>query len=270
MRSHSYALLAVLLSLSAALAPAPAATPSLQGLGAGGVASAVSPDGSVVVGTAGSATGPEAFRWTAATGMVGLGDLSVDVYESRASGVSGDGSIVVGYSYSTPGLQAFRWTTGSGMLGMGAPFLPSGQTNSLATGISRDGSTIVGAGGGGEAFRWTEASGAVSLLGPYAISEAWGVSGDGSVVVGFGGGGAFEAFRWTATSGVVSLGHVPGGLIDRRAYGVSDDGSTVVGFDLTFLGGDDWLPQAFRWAAASGMVGLATSPVAASRAAPTA
>ena len=35
----------------------------------------VSADGSTVVGYASSAIGPEAFRWTAAAGMVGLGDF---------------------------------------------------------------------------------------------------------------------------------------------------------------------------------------------------
>ena len=54
--------------------------PSFQGLGylpgytASG-ATSVSADGSVVVGTASTAGAVEAFRWTAADGMVGLGDF---------------------------------------------------------------------------------------------------------------------------------------------------------------------------------------------------
>ncbi len=35
----------------------------------------LSADGSVVVGVSNSASGTEAFRWTAGGGMVGLGDL---------------------------------------------------------------------------------------------------------------------------------------------------------------------------------------------------
>ena len=60
----------------------PAQAASFQGLGdlPGGVfsssAGGVSADGSVVVGSGTSANGYEAFRWTQATGMVGLGDLS--------------------------------------------------------------------------------------------------------------------------------------------------------------------------------------------------
>ena len=51
----------------------------LGSLPSGGIfysdAADVSADGSVVVGGSFSASGREAFRWTASTGMVGLGDL---------------------------------------------------------------------------------------------------------------------------------------------------------------------------------------------------
>ena len=54
---------------------------AFQGLGdlPGGpfnsVPTSLSADGAVVVGTSNSAKGPQAFRWTAANGMLGLGDL---------------------------------------------------------------------------------------------------------------------------------------------------------------------------------------------------
>jgi uncharacterized membrane protein len=69
--------------------------------------SGVSADGSVVVGTGGDYWwwGPsEAFRWTAGSGMVGLG-------EELAMDVSWDGSVVIGCCYSG---QAFRWTSAGG------------------------------------------------------------------------------------------------------------------------------------------------------------
>src|ERR1022692_3539255 len=60
-----------------------------------------------------------------------------------------------------------------------------------------------------------------------------GVSGDGSVVVGisgfepYEGGDTYRAFRWTAGSGMVSLGYLPGGYNDSLT--TSGDGSVIVG-----------------------------------------
>src|SRR5262249_11347082 len=85
------------------LAPSVGAQPaSFRGLGhiansdrLGSTASALSADGSAVVGTAWySPDLTMAFRWTAATGLTGLGFPPGGV-ESWASAVSADGSIVV-------------------------------------------------------------------------------------------------------------------------------------------------------------------------------
>jgi probable HAF family extracellular repeat protein len=61
-------------------------------------------------------------------------------------------------------------------------------------------------------------------------SEAFGVSADGSVVVGwaYNAAGQTRAFRWTASGGMQDLGTLPGGSLSV-AYGVSADGSVVVG-----------------------------------------
>src|SRR5438874_13395780 len=82
-------------------------------------ATGVSVDGKVVVGASSSASGYQAFRWTATTGMVPLGDLPGGSFDSGANGVSGDGWIVVGGSSSSTGYQAFRWTATNGMVGLG-------------------------------------------------------------------------------------------------------------------------------------------------------
>src|SRR5262245_21824195 len=61
-------------------------------------AQGVSADGKTVVGYSNNSQGyPEAFRWTAATGMQGLGTLPGGLF-SRASAVSADGSTIVGQS----------------------------------------------------------------------------------------------------------------------------------------------------------------------------
>jgi len=49
-------------------------------------------------------SGGEAFRWTSATGMVGLGDLPGDKTSSTGESVSADGNVVVGWSWSTSGI----------------------------------------------------------------------------------------------------------------------------------------------------------------------
>src|ERR1019366_5009485 len=178
----------------------------------------------------------EAFRWTAGSGMVGLGHLP-GTTDSSVAGVSADGSVVVGTSYTASSSQAFRWTAGFGVVGLG--HLP-GSTNNSVAGVSADGSVVVGtssSGSGSQAFRWTAGTGMVGLgyLPGGTNSSAAAVSADGSVVVGTSSSGV-QAFRWTAGSGMVGLG---GG----SATAVSGDGSIVVG-------------PGFRWTAGSGMQSL--------------
>lgn len=222
---------APVVGLFAALGPvgsAPAQTfqglDDLPGIVFRSEATGVSADGSVVVGVGSSgdpvlfSTRLEAFRWTAVGGMVALGDLPGGKFSSRANGVSADGSVVVGNSISGPGREAFRWTATEGMVGLG---------------------DLPGGGVGGIFFR----------------SDAFGVSADGLVVVGFGTSDlGREAFRWTDGGGMVALGDLPKGFgsLQSIAHGVSGDGSVVVGCGRCF--GDDH--EGFRWTADGGMVGL--------------
>ncbi len=171
----------------------------------------------------------------------------------RAAGIAGDGSVVVGVSQTT-GNRAFRWTSADGMQDLG--LLPSG-TFSDATGISSDGSTIVGFAdipAGYRSFVWTSGGGMVNLgtLAGGSYSSARDVSADGSVVIGYSDSASgSRAYRWTSGGSMEDLGVLTGGT-RSEGNAVSDDGSVVAGYS-TVTGGDE---HAFRWTSGGGMVDL--------------
>jgi len=208
------------------------------------VANAASSDGSVIVGEARSSTGEVAFRWTSATGMSGFGS------RSSANDVSADGSVVVGWKEGLSNFEAFRWTEGTGMVGLGTV---NGAVQSLAEAVSADGQTVVGR-TDTEGFRWTAATGMSGLgdLGgslPYPVSEAYGISANGSVIVG-GARNAIdsdEAFRWNEIGGMEGLGILPGQDFNAAAD-ASADGSIIVGLPGNFTGG-----EASIWDESSGL-----------------
>lgn len=119
----------------------------------GSAARAISADGSVIVGGSESAAGyMEAFRWTRATGMVGLGYLPGG-FSSYANAVSADGAVVVGGGNSSSGPKtAFVWTKNKGMQPLADVLAAKGAKNVAgwtleeATGISADGKTVIGVG----------------------------------------------------------------------------------------------------------------------------
>jgi probable HAF family extracellular repeat protein len=192
------------------------------------VATAISDDGAVVVGRShvSNPGGPgkvnEAFIWEAGV-MTGLGFLADDGndYESEALAISGDGFVVVGRAKNTdPNKssksvdEAFIWEAGV-MTGLGFLQDNTFKVRSEATGVSYDGSTVVGTSNVDhpdtpqssveQAFIWVD--GVMTGLGfltgspgPYQ-SVATGVSADGSVVVGESKvDGILQPFLWTAES----------------------------------------------------------------------
>jgi uncharacterized protein with beta-barrel porin domain len=261
-----------LVALAASASPGHAQ--SFQGLGFIGTpgvslsssAAGISADGSVVVGTTGSGLAFQAYRWTAATGMVGLGAGGPGSVSSDGSDVSADGSVLSGTAFT--GSQAARWTAATGFQRLD----PVG-TFSQAYGISADGNVIVGftnglASASGEAFRWTAATGVVGLgfLPGNAASRALGASADGSVIVGDssllapGDGRSMRAFRWTQPTGMTGLGVLSGDNVST-ATAVTGDGSTIFGTSFLVNGSGPLVSgQAFRWTQATGMVGLGVLP----------
>jgi len=176
----------------------------IESLGLGGAWGA-SADGTVVVGWNGS---EEAMRWTAAGGMEGLGHLP-GALTGVATDVSADGSVVVGrevYHFDDPSgkrREAFRWTAVTGMVGLGH-LGDWFQHYSEATGVSADGSVVVGNNWGGsgandKAILWDAANGMryvrpvlqirydlFTALQNWRFEEAVDVSDDGSTIAGSG------------------------------------------------------------------------------------
>ncbi len=109
------------------------------------VALGISGNGGIVVGESNGNNGQQGFRWTAATGLLGLEDLPGGSMESYATAISFDGGTIAGRGRSAYGREATLW------LGAAAPYLakslgdlPGGSVESGATRVSADGRYIVG------------------------------------------------------------------------------------------------------------------------------
>jgi probable HAF family extracellular repeat protein len=161
----------------------------------------VSANGSVIVGAQSHQAGHrEAFRWTAESGMIGLGFLPGHT-TSSAYAVSADGSVVVGCSSNFATITAFRWTEETGMVALGR--LEEMNEDSMAYAISSDGAIVVGCLSdhrGQDAVVWDSEHGirrVRELLPPefdkfegaerrWRLNMATAVSADGNVVAGVG------------------------------------------------------------------------------------
>lgn len=189
-----------------------------------------------------------------------------DVYPYGSGGpVSADGRFVVGgFLPSGNPEHVFRWSADGGFEDLGAV---AAFTYVEPGAVSDDGSVVVGYAAGSvpdAAFRWTEAGG-IELIAnglhpdPSAITRAYDVSADGTVIVGSAvdADGQLEAFRWTEAAGMVGLGSLPGGDAWSVAYAVSSDGSTIVGQSGSANAGTNTgRGEAFVWTAATGMLPL--------------
>ena len=248
-------------------------------------ADAASFDGSVVVGQSppsGAIFG--SFRWTAAQGMmavpVGYPNAVTDDGTMVAGGnawwktsgqignfgggscttpqaplnmvdLSADGSVAAGSGkggldmFGQQATNAYRSTPAGNCQDID----PVVNRNSDASGISADGSTIVGEAqdsqGHYRAFRWTASTGMVdlgTLGGGNLLSNATATSHDGSVVVGYSltttSSASDHAFVWTAKCGMQDLNTVlkskiPNGWILQSATDVSEDGTVITGWGIS-------------------------------------
>lgn len=202
-----------------------------------GFGHALSPGGTVVVGTSNAGAGARAFRWEGGV-MVDLGTLPGDL-SSQALGVSADTNVIVGVSAAGGPGQAVRWVNGV-IENLGS----LGGLYSAARGVSANGAIVVGEADDGfdqKAFRWE--GGVMAALPDFggANNSAHGISADGSVIVGYAqNGGAFAAVRWVGGL-IENLGTLGGS--NSVAYGVSANGLVIVG-ESEIAGG---ATRAFRW-----------------------
>jgi uncharacterized membrane protein len=161
------------------------------------------------------------------------------------SALSANGEVAVGESgFGGNPVRPFRWTKETGTVAL--------WDYGAATGISADGTVVVGygLGPGTSAVRWT-ASGVERLehWGVHPSSYPSGVSADGTTVVGM---SYDQAVVWTADGSVMALG-----LGDfSNVVAASSDGSIVAGDDRS----DDNATEAFRWTATEGVVPLGHLP----------
>lgn len=203
---------------------------------------AISADGSTIVGAQEDARNvDEAHIWTEEFGFESLNlnakPSSRIFRDSVALDVSGDGGVVVGYVQDREGARAFRWTREGGAVKLGT-LEQEGAVDSFAYAVSDDGDVVAGVSFGRtyEAFRWTRQTGMIglgSLVGTEGFSWAYGISGDGKVVVGKATDGSprlrWHAFRWTKEEGMHRIVPENDVFTGSRATDASYSGSVVVG-----------------------------------------
>lgn len=176
----------------------------------------VSADGSVIVGrsTAIFGTGgppqqftfiAEAFRWQNST-MVGLGDLEGGVFNSRANGISDDGTTIIGSATSASGMEPVRWLNGGLTPEPFARLADGTAVIGEATGVTADGSVIVGSFG-----IWDAVHGVRSMedflvnewgldLSGWQLESVEAISARGETIVGRGIGPLGVGQGWVATT----------------------------------------------------------------------
>jgi uncharacterized membrane protein len=141
--------------------------------------------------------------------------------------------------------------------GAGIPLVLSGD-GTVAAGYAHHTNLLV------HAIRWTAAAGVQSLgiLPGDQQSKAFGISRDGSVIVGYSSrqddqGNYFDtAFRWTVQGHMQPL-PIPPGAIGSVARGITPDGSIIVGYTEYLNQDGEDLSRPFRWTEATGLQELA-------------
>ena len=204
------------------------------------VATAISADGSTIVGYCGTQA---AFLWTFDGGFADLGISSATALESLGFAVNADGSALLSRFSRADGTSgALRWNAGAGTTDV---LVQPASTELFLNAASGDLSVIVGAyddatlpAGDQLGFRFTAAGGLKTLAVPDQSAYGCGtfsVSTDGTVMVGacYDAANVLRASRWRVQpSGDVVLDLPDTSANQTYAYGVSGDGNVVVGYSF--------------------------------------
>jgi probable HAF family extracellular repeat protein len=217
--------------------------------------SGLSASGAVV---SGGFNGNGAFYWMPTTGVIFAGGV-------QASGVSRDGHTIVGLAADSHGIQqAAIWTSGTEWRLLGSFAGSAGPCDAILSqglGVNGDGQTVVGYAysscSSAHAFRWTESSGMVDLGSSVdgRSSRAFGVSADGTVVVGDQtmAGGFTQGARWAGGRQELMTG--PDGPAGS-GLAANRDGSIVVGRVCVPASGRVGDQSAWIWKAQGGLTCL--------------
>lgn len=220
------------------------------GPGAGSInPRALSGDGTTVTGSWRNSAGKDGvFRWRAGTGSVDLGRASVG--DERASGedINFDGTIIGGFSgLFNSQTRAMKWVEGSGFTLLNAT--PGGPDYDYGSGISDDGSVVVGGAQTGVGYQWVGGGSptALPMISGATSGVASKVSGNGQVIVGANYSPGLKPVR--IEGGVATdLTLSPGGAVGGSALNTNFLGSVVVG-NANFGGASS---HAFRWTTSLG------------------
>jgi uncharacterized membrane protein len=205
-------------------------------------------------------TGMAVFRWTQATGVVGLGYPSSLVLAPRKGGcdavtMSSDASVVFGSCVGAANVIHYRWTASTGF-----ELLPIESSQLSMRAITQDGTVLVGHGcctslDGFSAFRWSTLSGLTTIhpVPGMAKNTVASMTPDGDVIFGYSSDlQNTSAFRWTPDTGVVTFPRLPGAdSCDVIRAPPPRDGSSIVG-NCRQQGGF----EAYRWTTSAGTVAL--------------
>jgi uncharacterized membrane protein len=216
--------------------------------------SVMNSDGSVILGYCFGIDSSWLFRWTQASGLIGVAGPP-GLPEDRWGLLTADGSVAAGYATPADGddthvPQVFRWTQATGAVALGTL---AGTTGSYPYGgMTPDGKTIVGQ-SGDDIFRWTEAMGMVGLPRPSGFDRCLPairqVSADGTIVAGScSGPSGSQFFRWKGTAAPVMVPLPPGASAEVET-GMTPDGATIFS---AFTVNDT--TRAFRWTEPTGTV----------------
>jgi uncharacterized membrane protein len=213
----------------------------------------ISGDGTIAVGLSWDGCSGRGFKWTQATGMQELEVLGSG--GNRASVMSADGSVIAGFARATVGRTPAVWD-GNTLAGMLVD--PSGEFEGEITGISDDGSVLLGTGYvGGLDFLFDAIridNGVISTVGEGSVIGGWygraqDIADNGTVVgfdtlpgsarrawiQPFGEGPCLELVAWLNSLGA----NVPAGTNLDVIQAISSDGRTMVG--LSAFGTPAWV-----------------------------